>query len=83
MTDLPGFSVFFKDADNQIFHTYSTYGRGLDPRKPPTSCLISSPRGAMSPLFQPMSWVRLTISTRSDAMKYTASSELIDGCRAR
>jgi predicted dithiol-disulfide oxidoreductase (DUF899 family) len=26
----PGASVFFKDADGQVFHTYSTYGRGLD-----------------------------------------------------
>jgi predicted dithiol-disulfide oxidoreductase (DUF899 family) len=26
----PGVSVFFKDAAGQIFHTYSTYARGLD-----------------------------------------------------
>ncbi len=26
----PGASVFFKDATGQVFHTYSTYGRGLD-----------------------------------------------------
>src|ERR1700738_3696529 len=29
--DLPGFSVFLKDADGAVFHTYSTYARGLDP----------------------------------------------------
>jgi predicted dithiol-disulfide oxidoreductase (DUF899 family) len=28
MEDLSGDSVFFKDDDGQIFHTYSTYGRG-------------------------------------------------------
>jgi predicted dithiol-disulfide oxidoreductase (DUF899 family) len=26
----PGASVFYKDAAGSIFHTYSTYGRGLD-----------------------------------------------------
>jgi predicted dithiol-disulfide oxidoreductase (DUF899 family) len=26
----PGASVFFQDATGQIFHTYSTYGRGID-----------------------------------------------------
>jgi predicted dithiol-disulfide oxidoreductase (DUF899 family) len=28
--DLPGISVFSKDADGEVFHTYSTYARGLD-----------------------------------------------------
>jgi predicted dithiol-disulfide oxidoreductase (DUF899 family) len=27
--ELPGLSVFLRDGEN-IFHTYSTYGRGLD-----------------------------------------------------
>ena len=30
MADLPGISVFYKDADGQVFHTYSCYARGLD-----------------------------------------------------
>ena len=30
MTDLPGISVFFHDADGAIYHTYSTYERGVD-----------------------------------------------------
>jgi len=29
-SDLHGISVFFKDESGAIFHTYSTYGRGLD-----------------------------------------------------
>ena len=29
-TEGPGLSVFFKDDDGAIFHTYSSYGRGLD-----------------------------------------------------
>lgn len=30
MDEAPGFSVFQKDADGTMFHTYSTYSRGLD-----------------------------------------------------
>ena len=26
--ELPGVSVFYKDADGDIFHTYSSYARG-------------------------------------------------------
>ncbi len=29
-TEAPGVSVFFKDADGNLFHTYSSYARGLD-----------------------------------------------------
>src|SRR6267142_6404559 len=28
--EAPGFSVFYKDASGHVFHTYSTYGRGLE-----------------------------------------------------
>jgi predicted dithiol-disulfide oxidoreductase (DUF899 family) len=30
IAELPGISVFYKDAAGQLFHTYSTYARGLD-----------------------------------------------------
>jgi predicted dithiol-disulfide oxidoreductase (DUF899 family) len=30
MSEAPGASVFFKDGQGRIFHTYSTYARGLD-----------------------------------------------------
>jgi predicted dithiol-disulfide oxidoreductase (DUF899 family) len=29
-SEWPGVSVFFRDADGAVFHTYSTYERGLD-----------------------------------------------------
>ncbi|HEY7247929.1 MAG TPA: DUF899 domain-containing protein [Xanthobacteraceae bacterium] len=29
-SEAPGISVFFKDADGAVFHTYSCYARGLD-----------------------------------------------------
>jgi predicted dithiol-disulfide oxidoreductase (DUF899 family) len=28
--EMPGLSVFYKDESDDVFHTYSTYGRGLD-----------------------------------------------------
>lgn len=28
--ELPGISVFYKDAEGTVYHTYSTYARGLD-----------------------------------------------------
>jgi len=30
MADLPGISVFFKDEEGAVFHTYSCYARGVD-----------------------------------------------------
>ncbi|HVY45699.1 MAG TPA: thioredoxin family protein [Minicystis sp.] len=30
IAELPGISVFYKDAAQHVFHTYSTYARGLD-----------------------------------------------------
>jgi predicted dithiol-disulfide oxidoreductase (DUF899 family) len=30
IAELPGISVFYKDASREIFHTYSTYARGID-----------------------------------------------------
>ena len=30
MEEAPGVSVFYRDDDGRIYHTYSTYARGLD-----------------------------------------------------
>jgi predicted dithiol-disulfide oxidoreductase (DUF899 family) len=30
LSELPGISVFYRDGSDRIFHTYSTYSRGLD-----------------------------------------------------
>jgi len=60
MPDKPGFSVFFKDAGSEIFHTYSTYARGLDPMNPAFQLLDLVPRGRDEEgLPHPMSWVKL------------------------
>ena len=60
MPDKPGFSVFFRDAAGDIFHTYSTYARGLDPINAVFQLLDLVPKGRdESGLAHPMSWVKL------------------------
>lgn len=57
--DLPGFSVFFKDAGGDIFHTYSTYARGLDPMNVAYQLLDLVPKGRdETGLPFSMSWLR-------------------------
>jgi len=59
MTDLPGLSVFFKDADGTLFHTYSTYARGIDPFNVAYQLLDVVPKGRdEAALPHPMAWVR-------------------------
>ena len=60
MPDKPGFSVFFRDAAGGIFHTYSTYARGLDPMNVAFQLLDLVPKGRdEAGLPHPMSWVKL------------------------
>jgi len=57
--EMPGVSVFQKDSDNRIFHTYSTFGRGLDPLNPVYQLLDLTPNGRdEDALPYPMDWVR-------------------------
>ena len=59
MTDLPGLSVFAKDADGTLFHTYSTYARGLDPLNAAYQLLDLVPKGRdEAGLPHPMAWVQ-------------------------
>jgi predicted dithiol-disulfide oxidoreductase (DUF899 family) len=60
MTDLPGFSVFLKDEAGAIFHSYSTYARGLDPMNAAYQLLDLVPKGRdETDRSHPMSWVKL------------------------
>ena len=60
LTDKPGFSVFFKDPAGAIFHTYSTYARGLDPMNVAYQLLDLVPKGRdEASLPHTMSWVKL------------------------
>ncbi len=55
----PGLSVFFKDASGAIFHTYSTYGRGLDILVGTYNFLDLVPKGRdEAGLKHTMAWVR-------------------------
>ncbi|HEX3657212.1 MAG TPA: thioredoxin family protein [Pirellulales bacterium] len=55
----PGLSFFCKDAGGAIFHTYSTYGRGLETLLGTYMLLDRAPKGRdEAGLPSPMSWVR-------------------------
>jgi predicted dithiol-disulfide oxidoreductase (DUF899 family) len=55
----PGLSVFYKDSNDNIFHTYSTYGRGLDTLLHPYNFLDLVPKGRDEDDFAfSMAWVR-------------------------
>jgi predicted dithiol-disulfide oxidoreductase (DUF899 family) len=45
MAELPGISVFYKDADGTVFHTYSCYERGLDMMNAGYHYLDLTPKG--------------------------------------
>ena len=55
----PGLSVFYKDASGDIFHTYSTYGRGLEDIMGTYKILDRVPKGRdEDELPFTMEWVR-------------------------
>ena len=55
----PGASVFYKNAAGEIFHTYSTYGRGLDVLIGTYHFLDLAPKGRdEDALAWSMAWVR-------------------------
>ena len=56
--ELPGLSVFYKDEDGNVFHTYSTYARGLDQLVGTYRFLDLTPKGRDEDPESTMSWVR-------------------------
>jgi predicted dithiol-disulfide oxidoreductase (DUF899 family) len=59
-TDMPGFSVFFKNESGEVFHTYSTFARGLDSMNAAYQLLDLVPKGRdEAGLPFPMAWVKL------------------------
>jgi predicted dithiol-disulfide oxidoreductase (DUF899 family) len=57
--EAPGLSVFYKDDQGSIFHTYSTYGRGLDILLGVYNFLDMAPKGRDEDTLEfPMAWVR-------------------------
>lgn len=58
--ELPGISVFYRDAAGSVFHTYSTFARGLDMMNAAYHYLDLTPLGRHEEgLPYPMDWVRL------------------------
>jgi predicted dithiol-disulfide oxidoreductase (DUF899 family) len=59
MSEFPGISVFYRDADDAVFHTYSCYARGLDMLNGAYHYLDLVPKGRdEAGLPFTMSWVR-------------------------
>jgi predicted dithiol-disulfide oxidoreductase (DUF899 family) len=57
--EAPGLSAFYKDADGNVFHTYSTYERGLDILMGAYNLLDLAPKGRdEAELPWTMAWVR-------------------------
>lgn len=57
--EAPGMSVFFKDKDGAVYHTYSSYGRGLDMFLGAYHLLDIAPKGRdEDALPWSMAWVR-------------------------
>ncbi len=60
MSDMPGISVFLKNRDGTIYHTYSCYARGLDMLNTAYHYLDLVPKGRdEASLPYTMSWVRI------------------------
>lgn len=59
MDEAHGTSVFARDADGTVYHTYSTYGRGLDATNAAYSYIDMVPKGRGEPAEgNLMAWVR-------------------------
>ena len=57
--EMPGASVFYKDASGAVFHTYSAYARGLDILVGTYNWLDLTPKGRdEAELPWTMAWVR-------------------------
>ena len=56
--ELPGLSVFYKNEDGEVLHTYSTYARGLDILVGAYNFLDLVPKGRDEDPDATMSWVR-------------------------
>jgi predicted dithiol-disulfide oxidoreductase (DUF899 family) len=56
--ELPGISVFYKDDAGRVFHTYSTYGRGVELMMGTYRFLDIVPKGRDEGPGDGMAWVR-------------------------
>jgi predicted dithiol-disulfide oxidoreductase (DUF899 family) len=74
--ELPGHSVFARDESGNIFHTYSSYGRGAEENLVTYKLLDITPKGREEgPDGNLMSWVK-----RHD--EYASASATASCCRS-
>lgn len=59
MTEQPGISVFYREPDGAVFHTYSCYSRGLDMLNGAYHYLDLVPKGRDETKGKNMAWLRL------------------------
>ena len=84
--EAPGSSVFYKDATGGIFHTYSSYGRGLDTLLGTYNYLDLVPKGRdEDALAFTMAWVRHHDRYADDYVVdrkavYSPPKVLVDSC---
>jgi predicted dithiol-disulfide oxidoreductase (DUF899 family) len=58
LRELPGISVFYRDETGTVFHTYSTYARGLDMLNAGYHYLDLLPKGRDEEEIGNMTWLR-------------------------
>jgi predicted dithiol-disulfide oxidoreductase (DUF899 family) len=58
MEEMPGLTVFARDAEGKVYRTYSTYSRGLDLLIGTYNLLDLVPKGRDEDAESPMNWVR-------------------------
>lgn len=59
LTDAPGISIFYRDDAGDVFHTYSTFGRGVEVMMGTYHLVDLTPVGRdEAGLSSPMAWVR-------------------------
>ena len=56
--EMPGMSAFYKDKNGEIFHTYSTYSRGIDLLNTTYNFLDLTAKGRDENPNSPQDWVR-------------------------
>jgi predicted dithiol-disulfide oxidoreductase (DUF899 family) len=74
-TEAPGISVFYKDEVGEIFHTYSTFGRGVEAMMGTYQMLDLVPKGRDEhDGFYKMDWVRHHDRYEAEAPKASAAA---------
>jgi len=68
MDEMPGTSAFYKDKSGDVFHTYSTYSRGIDLLNTTYNFLDLTAKGAMRILTARKTGCVTMTNTRNDAV---------------